>query len=79
MQQNRKTGATMSLIKKIDVPKHFAARRAMSQVSSRLRAQVGSVPRSGIDPALAGAVGTKITQDFCLERSSSSLPLARKE
>jgi hypothetical protein len=64
----------MSLIKKIDVPKHFAARRAMALASHQpvIRPAEASV----LKPAAANGKSTGFIRDFSLEHSSSSAPLA---
>jgi hypothetical protein len=63
----------MSLIKKIDVPKYFAARRAM-----RLGSVQGlSRPGTATDTAIAKEA--KFTKDFSLEHSASSALVPPKE
>jgi hypothetical protein len=66
----------MSLIKKIDVPKYFAARRAM-----RLGSVQGLSRPGGRATDAAGAVANeaKFTKDFSLEHSASSALVPPKE
>lgn len=59
----------MSLIKKIDVPKYFAARRAMRLGSVHGMSRPGA---AATDTAGAIANEAKFTKDFSLEHSASS-------
>lgn len=63
----------MSLIKKIDVEKHFAARRAMRLGGIRLP----SVPVAArIHPASAQKETPAFIEDYAVEHSSRSLSVA---
>ena len=64
----------MSLIKKIDVPKHFAARRAMRVAAAQQARLPDATLVSEIYPAAATANAAEFTKDFTLEHSSSSGP-----
>lgn len=68
----------MSLIKKIDVPKHFAARRAMARVAARPVIQPDAAAVSVLEPAAAKANAAMFIGDFPPGHSSSSVPLAPK-
>jgi len=66
----------MGLIKKIDVPRHFAARRAM-----RLAAGFPVIlPQgaAGVEPAGTKAAGAKFIEDFSLEHSSGVIVPAKE-
>jgi hypothetical protein len=67
----------MGLIKKIDVPRHFAARRAM-----RLAAGFPAIlphGASGVEAAGTKAAAAKFTEDFSLEHSSPAAIIPAKE
>ncbi len=63
----------MSLIKKIDVPRHFAARRAMARAAARLVIQAHATGTAEIDSDGTKANAAKFIEDFSLEHSSSAL------
>jgi hypothetical protein len=65
------TGAAMSLIKKIDVPRHFAARRAMRQAAAQRACQQDVAGDSAIRPAGTKATAAKLAEDFSLGHSVS--------
>jgi hypothetical protein len=69
----------MSLIKKIDVPRHFAARRAMALVAGRRVIQPGAAEVSALKPAAASVKAASFIRDFALQHSESSAPLLPKE
>jgi len=64
----------MSLIKKIDVEKHFAARRAMRQAAARPVSQPNATGFIEAEPAGAKTNAQGFIKDFSLEHSSSSVP-----
>jgi len=68
----------MSLIKKIDVPKHFAARRAMRLVAARQVILPLATGVSGAEPAGTKADAEKFIEDFSPENSSSSVLVSPK-
>jgi hypothetical protein len=64
----------MSLIKKIDVKKHFADRRRMRLAEARRVRDANASGSAGIEPS-----GTRVNipgfaEDFSLEHSSPSVP-----
>jgi len=63
----------MGLIKKVDVPKYFAARRAMRSnvLPHATRPQASGA--AGTEPVSAKASAAKLLEDFPQERSSSSV------
>jgi len=63
----------MSLIKKIDVPKHFAARRAKARAAARPGTQAHAAGAAEVDSAGAKANAARFIEDFSLEHSSPSL------
>ena len=69
----------MSLIKKIDVPKYFAARRAMRLGSVQQMSRPGATARIASDPTATGANPAKFANDFSHEHSSSSGLVPPKE
>jgi hypothetical protein len=69
----------MSLIKKIDVAKHFAARRAMVRAAPRPVIRPLGARVSDAEPADAKANAAKFIEDFSLEHSSSSVHVPPKE
>jgi len=70
---NRRTGVVMVLIKKIDVPKHFAARRAMRLVAARQAMQPHPIAAAGVKPVRAKENAVKSIEISSLEHSSSLL------
>jgi hypothetical protein len=67
----------MGLIKKIDVPRHFAARRAM-----RLAAGFPAIlphGAAGAEPARTKAAAAKFVEDFSAEHSSPAAIVPAKE
>jgi hypothetical protein len=66
----------MSLIKKIDVKKHFAAQKQMKRAASRLVSQPGQTKVSEVKPAGARSDNSDFVEDFSLEHSSSSGSIA---
>jgi len=69
----------MSLIKKIDVPKYFAARRALRLGSIRGLSRPGGTVVSATDPAGAGASPSRFANGLSLEHSASSALVPPKE
>jgi hypothetical protein len=67
----------MSLIKKIDVPKYFAARRAMRLGNVQGMSRPGATGGTLADPAAANAA--KTASDFSLGHSASSAIVPPKE
>jgi hypothetical protein len=65
----------MGLIKKIDVPQYYAARRAMRLGIPRPVSQPKATEVSTTEAAGAKASATKFKKDFSLEHSSSIAPL----
>jgi hypothetical protein len=65
----------MSLIKKIDVEAHFAARRRMRLAAVGFRREPSSKGVSGHKPATAEAQATGFKEDFSLEHSSPKVPV----
>ncbi len=63
----------MSLIKRIDVPGHFAVRRAIREATARPVIQLDATAGSEIGSAAAKASESKFVEDFSLEHSSSTL------
>ena len=63
----------MGLIKKIDVPKHFAARRAMRLASRQPVSLPDATGFSEIEPVSAAARASEFKKDFALEHTSSKL------
>lgn len=76
---NRTTGAAVSLIKKINVPKHFAARRAMALVAARAVSLPLATEVSDVETAGTKAAAAEFIEDFFLEHSSSSVLVSPKE
>ena len=68
----------MSLIMKIDVPKHFAARRAMRLVAARPVSLPDATGFSEIDSAGTIKKASEFAEDFLLEHSSSNGPMTPK-
>jgi hypothetical protein len=64
----------MSLIKKIDVKKHFAARRAMRRAAARPASQPGAtaIPETKAADAKTSVQG--FVEDFRIEHSASNDP-----
>jgi hypothetical protein len=75
----RTTGAAMSLIKKIDVPKHFAARRALHLAAARTVTPPVATGAPAIGHAGTRGNAAKFIEDFSLEPSSSSTAVSPKE
>jgi hypothetical protein len=76
---NRTTGAAMSLIKKVDVKEHFAARRRLRLIAA---GQLVKPAAAGL-PETTGE-GSKederaFVQDFSLDHSSSRSPASAEE
>jgi hypothetical protein len=71
--RNRMTGAAMSLIKKIDVKKHCADRRAMRLVAARPVSQPDTAGLSKIKPAGMRTSPPGFIEDFILEHTSSNV------
>jgi hypothetical protein len=69
----------MSLIKKIDVPKHFAARRALHQAAERAVSPPDAAGTSAIGPAGARGNAKSFPEVSSLEHFSSSEPVLPKE
>lgn len=69
----------MSLIKKIDVPRHFAARRARSLVAARPLSLPVAAVVPDLETAGAKAAEAKFIEDFSLEHSSSNVPVPPKK
>lgn len=69
----------MSLIKKADVKKHFALRRAMKLVAARLvsKPDTNASPEAGPPGTIANAA--TFIEDFSLEHSSSSVSVPSKQ
>jgi len=63
----------MSLIKKIDVKKHFAARRGMSLVAAQPVSQPDATGFPAIATAGMRADAPAFIEDFSLEHSSSNV------
>jgi hypothetical protein len=65
------SGVAMSLIKKVDVPRYFAARRAMrlSAVPRATRSHVTEV--AGVEAISANENSVKLVEDFSEAQSSS--------
>jgi hypothetical protein len=70
---NRTTGAAMSLIKKIDVEEHFAARRRMRLAAIGFTRKPASKGNSVPAPTTAKAKGPGFREDFSAEHSSPGL------
>jgi hypothetical protein len=69
----------MGLIKKIDVPKHFAARRALRLIAARKVIQhnptgLSEIHAVGIDPSAAASI-----DGFSQEPSSANVAVPSKE
>ncbi|MGD0730263.1 MAG: hypothetical protein ABR956_03295 [Terracidiphilus sp.] len=62
----------MSLIKKIDVPKHFAARRAKARAAARLGTEVHATGAAEMDLAGTKANAAGFVEDFSMEHSLQS-------
>ncbi len=69
----------MSLIKKIDVPKYFAARRAMRQGSVQGMSRPAGTGGTATDLSGAVANEAKFKKDFSVEHSTPSELLPSKE
>jgi hypothetical protein len=69
----------MGLIKKIDVPQFYAARRAMRLGIPRPVSQPKGTVASGAEAAGTKATAEKFKKDFSLEHSSSSAPVPAHE
>jgi hypothetical protein len=65
----------MTLIKKIDVEAHFAARRRMRLAAAGFRILPNVTGCSGIEDVGPKANVSGFKQDFALEHSSSSAPV----
>jgi hypothetical protein len=63
----------MSLIKKIDVPKYFAARRASRQGGAGRVIQPVATTATAIEPAGTKPNAATFRRDFSLEHSSPSV------
>jgi hypothetical protein len=68
----------MGLIKKIDVPKHFAARRAMRLVAARQAMQPHPIAAAGVKPVGAKENVAKSIEKLSLEHPSSLLIVSPK-
>lgn len=70
----------MTLIKKIDVEKHLAGRRAARRAAALFASQPHATGFSGIEPAAATPAVQDFARDFTKEHSSrvpaASVPLA---
>jgi len=64
-------GAAMGLIKKIDVPRHFAARRADRRLAARCAIQPHGNEIPVAEPDCTAASGANFQEDFLLEHSSA--------
>jgi len=62
----------MGLIKKIDVPRHFAARRAMRLASGFPVVLPHGAGATGVELAGTKAAAAKFIEDFSAEHSSSA-------
>ncbi len=62
----------MSLIKKVDVPEYFAARRAMRLNAIGRVIKPPATAAAGVVPVGAKGSAAKFIEDFSLEHSSSS-------
>lgn len=63
----------MSLIKKADVQKHFAARRAMKLAAARLGGKPDTAGLSEAASAATSPNAATFIEDFSLEHSSSGV------
>lgn len=66
----------MSLIKKIDVKEHFAAKRRMRLVVARQASLADATGFSGAAPDVPGANGSDFVDDFLGEDSSPGQSVA---
>lgn len=69
----------MSLIKKIDVPKHFAARRALRLIAARKAIQHIPAGLSEIDAAAINPSAAASIDGFSQEPSSANVAVPTKE
>ena len=65
----------MGLIKKIDVPEYYAARRALRMGIPRPVSQPKAIEISATEAAVTKANTAKFKKDFSQEHSSSSTPV----
>ncbi|MGB6690848.1 MAG: hypothetical protein WBE76_23690 [Terracidiphilus sp.] len=66
----------MSLIKKIDVKEHFAAKRRMRLVAARQASLADATGFSGVEPDLQRANAADCVEDFLGENSSPGQSVA---
>jgi hypothetical protein len=66
----------MSLIKKIDVKAHFAARRAMRLRAAASASQPDATGFSGVAPDVQKGNAACFVEDFARERSSEGVSVA---
>jgi hypothetical protein len=69
----------MSLIKKVDVPKYLAARRALARDAAQQAIRPNAIEISALKLVEVKATEAGFIQDFSLEHSSSGSPLPPKE